>query len=241
MNISAFAARLVEAHHAHRLLDAGPEPQSLADAYEAQRLIGERLGENVAGWKLAAHPVLGLIAAPIFAGFCIAENGQWPLKRGPGIEIEIALWLGRDLPPGRYSPQAVADAVTGYSAGVEFVAHRLAEPERNLFAFLGGLMANAGYVAADRRQPWTGRTLAGRACRLRIDNAVIYDAPVIPQPLAPLELVAAWLEKAGDALGGFKAGQFVTTGSLCGVIPANAKGKALAEIDGFGSVSFSLT
>lgn len=241
MNLSAFTDRLIAARRTQGRIGPGTdEPQSLTEAYDVQCQLCEKMDETIAGWKIAVHPVLGVIAAPIFSRVCIAENHIWPMAQGPGVEIEIALWLDRDLPPGKYGVNEIAAAVSGCCTGVEFVTHRLAEPERNLFAFLGDCMANAGYVSAAQRAPWRMPELAGKNCRLHIAGATIYDAPIIAQPLAPLELVAAWLEKENDARKGFKAGQFITTGSLCGVIPVAAKGDTVAEIEGFGAVGFSL-
>lgn len=241
MSATAFATRIIAAQRAHTLLGPGAEPDSRAQAYEAQRAICEGLGERVAGWKIADHPVLGMVGAPIFAGDIRADGGAWPLTPRLGVEIEIALWLKRDLPRGRHTRADVAAAVDSYCLGVELVGSRLAEPQRNLLAFLGDRMSNVGYVCGPARGAWRDEVVADRRCLFRIDGETIYDAPAAPPALDPLAVTMAWLERGEDLLGGFKAGQFVTTGSVCGVVPAPRKGTAMASIDGFGEVKFALT
>jgi len=236
MSAAAFADRVIDAMRSHVPLDAGPEPRSRAEGFEVQRLLCERLGEKVAGWKVAVHPVLGPVAAPIFAGTMRGDGGAWPMRPGLGVEIEIALWLSRDLPRGVYDRAAIAAAVGGACVGVELVGTRLREPTRNLEAFLGDLMSNVGYVAPDARWRWADQPIAGRRCRLLLDGEALFDAPAAPPALDPLAVTAAWLAAGDDALGGFKAGQFVTTGSLCGAVPLPGKGRATALLEGFDPI-----
>lgn len=240
MSAAEFAQRLLAARRTGTAPGPGPEPTTLEEAYAAQKLTCEGLGERVAGWKVADHPRLGPIAAPIFAGLSKTDGARWPVAPGLGVEIEIALWLNRDLAPGSYSRASIAEAVEGYSLGVELVGARLAEPDRNLFAFLGDLMANRGYVMGADRKPWQDLAVPGRACRFRIDGTLIHDAPAAPPALDPLGATAAWLARGNDALGGLKAGQFVTTGSVCGIIPVPGPGVAMAEIEGIGAVRLVL-
>ncbi|MCZ8182919.1 MAG: hypothetical protein O9322_08110 [Beijerinckiaceae bacterium] len=240
MSATDFTRRLVEARQKGVLLGPGPEPASLEEAYTIQKLTCESLGESVAGWKVADHPRLGPIAAPIFAGMSKVEGASWPFGPGLGVEIEIALRLKRDLVPGTYTRAMIAEAIDGYSLGVELVGARLAEPDRNLFAFLGDLMANRGYVMGNECKPRQDLAVPGRACRFRIDGKLVHDAPAAPPALDPLGATAAWLSRGNDALGGLKAGQFVTTGSVCGIIPVPGPGAAVAEIEGLGTVRLIL-
>ncbi|MCZ8260734.1 MAG: hypothetical protein O9333_11465 [Beijerinckiaceae bacterium] len=240
MSVSKFTQRVLAARQSGTLLEPGPEPASLEEAYAVQKLMAEGMRESLAGWKVADHPRLGPIAAPIFAGLSKADGAAWPVEPGLGVEIEIALWLKRDLPPGTYSRTAIAEAVEGYSLGVELVGSRLAQPDRNLFAFLGDLMANRGYVMGAERKPWQDLAVPGRACRFRIDGQLVHDAPAAPPALDPLGATAAWLSRGNDALGGLKAGQFVTTGSVCGIVPVPGRGAAIAEIEGIGATRLNL-
>lgn len=238
--VAAFAARILAARRAGHLVEAGPEPSTRAEAFEAQRRVCEGAGAAVAGWKIAAHPALGMIAAPIHAAACLRDGGAWPLPARLGVEIEIALRLKRDMPRGVHDRAAIVAAIDSCCLGVELVGARLAEPMRNPFAFLGDDMANVGYVMGATSGPWRDAALAGRRCRFTLAGATVHDAPAAPPALDPIDMTIAWLAQADDALGGFRAGQFVTTGSLCGVVPAAERGPAAAQLDGFGEVRFEL-
>ncbi len=241
MSVSAFVDELIDARRQNAPVNPTAEPANHAEAYEAQRLTGERLGVPVAGWKVADHPKIGPIAAPIFGDVSLEEGATWPVAPGLGVEIEVALWLNRDLPTGTYSREAIAAAIESYAVGVELVRTRLIDPQRNLFAFLGDLMVNAGYVMGAPQKPMMDYAVPERRCLLSIGGQSRYDAPCAPPPLDPLAVIAAWLTRADDQLGGLKAGQYVTTGSVCGIIPISHKGKARAEITGLGVVTFDLT
>jgi 2-keto-4-pentenoate hydratase len=238
--IADFAARLLEARRTGALLDAGPEPTTRAEAFCAQRLVCEAAGATVAGWKIADHPTLGMIAAPIHSVACIDDGMARRLSPRLGVEIEIALRLNRDLPRGVHDRAAILAAIDGYCVGVEFVGARLAEPTRNLYAFLGDDMANAGYVMGGQLGPWRDEPVAGRPCRFTLGDVLLHEAPATPPALDPIAVTIAWLAVADDALGGLRAGQFVTTGSLCGVVPVARRGAAVALLEGFGEVRFDL-
>ena len=117
---------------------------------------------------------------------------------------------------------------------------RLLEPQRNLFAFLGDLMVNAGYVMGERQPPIADYAVPQRRCLFSIAGQSLHDAVCAPPPLDPLAVIAAWLSRSDDRLGGLRARQYVTTGSVCGIIPIKDKGKARAEITGLGVVEFDL-
>jgi 2-keto-4-pentenoate hydratase len=239
-SVTTFVDRILEARRTGVAVDPGAEPQNHAEAYEAQRLTAERLGTGVAGWKVANHPAIGPIAAPIFAALSHGPGAAWPLTPGLGIEIEVALRLARDLPRGDYTRQDIAAAVDGYAVGVELVSTRLTDPQRNPFALLGDLMINAGYVSGPLQEPRAGYELAERRCLLEVAGRTLHDAPCKPPALDPFAIVAIWLTRADDRLGGLKAGQYVTTGSVCGIVPVSARGPARAEIEGLGAVAFDL-
>ena len=240
MSVSAFVDQLIDARRRNMPVAPTAEAANHAEAYEVQRLTGERLGVAVAGWKVADHPKIGPIAAPIFANVSLEQGAAWPVAPGLGVEIEVALWLNRDLPQGTHSRETIAAAIDSYAVGVELVGTRLADPQRNLFAFLGDLMSNVGYIMGSRQTPIPDYAVPQRRCLFSIGGQSRHDANCAPPPLDPLAVIAAWLTRADDRLGGLKAGQFVTTGSVCGIIPVKDRGRARAEITGLGAVEFDL-
>lgn len=240
MDLNAYTARLQAALASGLPVEGGEEPNTLAEAYEIQRLSGAPHGDAVAGWKVADHPVLGPVAAPIFGPLSKPDGSNWTFRPGLGIEIEVALRLRRDLPRGTYSREAILDAVDQVRLGVEMVGTRLAPGNRNAHAALADRLANAGYVMGAQSGLWPDKAIAGRACRLTLDGELIHDAPADPPKRDALAITAAWLAVAGDRCGGFRAGQFVTTGSLCGVVPVPRPGRAVASLEGFGTVDIMI-
>ncbi len=241
MSVTIFVDSILEARRTGVAVDPGAEPANHAEAYEAQRLTAERLGARVAGWKAADHPKIGPVAAPIFAAVSHGAGAAWAVTPGLGVEIEVALRLKRDLPKGTYDRADIAAAVDGYAVGVELVRTRLKDPQRNPFALLGDLMINAGYVMGPIQQPLADYAVPGRRCLFSVGGRTLHDAPCQPPALDPFGLIATWLTRADDRLGGLKAGQYVTTGSVCGIIPVTERGRARAEIVGLGAVDLDLT
>jgi 2-keto-4-pentenoate hydratase len=241
MDIAAYAERLIVARQSGLPVAPGPEPTNRAEAFAAQAASAPALGGAIAGWKVADHPELGPVAAPIFASLSKPNGASWALVPGLAVEIEVALRLKRDLPRGEYSREAILDAVDQVRLGVEMVGTRMAPDNRNLYANLADLMANAGYVMGETSGLWQDAPIAGRRCVLSLDGAVIHDAPAAPPALDPLAVTAKWLSHADDACGGFRAGQFITTGSLCGVLPITRRGRAVASLDGFGTAEILIT
>lgn len=240
MTPSAFADALMAARRSGTRLVADTYPTSREHALEIQRLTGEALGGSVGGWKVSDHPELGPIAAPIFAALSKPNGSEWQWAPGLAIEIEVALCLSRDLPPGAYSREDILAAIDDVRLGVEMVGSRLVPDNRNLHAFLADLMANVGYVMGPTPGAWQDAPIPGRRCTLSINGALVHDAPANPPPLDPLAVTAAWLSRGDDRCGGFRAGQFVTTGSVCGILPVNGPGRAVAALEGFGEVEIMI-
>ena len=234
---SALAGSLILAHRSGRPEAGGATPQTLAEALAAQAQVAEALGATVAGWKVGIHPEHGPVAAPLFGTRTLEGPASWPLTSGLHLEVEIAVRLGRDLAPGPQTRASVLDAIESMSVGVELVRTRLAAGfDAPFLTFLADNLGNAGYVIGRDNHLWHEPGLAARTCILRVDGKVIYAKPALHplgDPIAPLLAYAASQQ---GALGGLRAGQIVTTGSVCGLIPVPAPGTLLAEIEGLGAV-----
>jgi 2-keto-4-pentenoate hydratase len=237
---AAFLRRLAEARSDGALTDTVGAPDSLEAAYALQAEMAVALGATVAGWKVALSPVCGAVAAPLFAGATVAAPATWSWPGGLAVELEIAVRLGRDLPPGPLTRADLAAAIDGWVFGVELVRSRLAAGSAAPFpAFLADNMANEGYVVGPAL-PAGGPALDGRQCRVTLDGTLLIEAPAVhPQgdPLAPL---LAWASVQADGLGGLKAGQIVTTGALCGVVPIPGPGLVEATLDGFAPIRIAV-
>jgi 2-keto-4-pentenoate hydratase len=143
--------------------------------------------------------------------------------------------LGTDLPfrPSKdYSRDEIEAAVSRVYLGVEIIDSRLVEGSGSPFElFLADSLANGGYVLGPPIRPEFLRGNDLRTLTVFAGTKPIYDGRACypgGDPLAPL---VAYANDPSDQLGGLKAGQIVTTGSLCGVITLQAPSKIRITFD----------
>ncbi len=235
-------------------LGAGLAPQTIAEGYAIQAvrhplLVEAGMGELV-GHKIGCTtPVMQAFvninhpcAGRIFSRTVMRDHGVVP-RRGfvkLGMECEIVVRLGRDLPPQAipYTRESVADAVDEIMPGIELVDERYQD-----FNVLGvpTLVAddffNAGCVLGKARRDWRSLDLGALVGRTWINGAEVAHgrgADVLGHPLNSL----AWLANAQHEYGlpGLKAGEFVMLGSLVQTQWLNAGDKVKIEIEGLGEV-----
>ena len=218
-------------------LDVAPVT-SIAEAYLCHAAIAEGMGKAVVGWKVARSPEFGSTAAPLFAGDVLQGPAQWPFREGLNIEVELAVRMARDLPTGTWTDAEVEKAEKHAFVGVELVQSRLSKAGQAHYpTALSDCLANVGYVTGAETHPWPSFDINTRRCTVTLDGEVLFDAlstHTMGGPMAPL---AGYANTGGDHLGGFRAGQVVTTGSICGVVPVPRKGRLVATIEGLGSVT----
>lgn len=213
-------------------------PRDAAEGYAVQAFVARRLGMEVAGWKAAladGTPVAAPLLGPLLhSGYRLTGDSD-----PDAVEVEIAFRLGRDLPlrTGGYAREDVVSAVDGVLVGIEIVASRLAEGATAPFpAFLADNLGNGGFVAGKPVPLASIDGLSDLRCRVSRDSTVIHDATgghPAGDPLAPL---LAWANAQSDALGGLRAGQIVTTGSLVGLVRCGRSGTLSAHIEGLGGI-----
>ncbi len=220
--LAAFAEALLDARRrgVPAACEAQDLPRDAAEGYAVQALVARRQGAEIAGWKVAladGTPVAAPLLGPLLPPGHRLTGGSGP----DAIEVEIAFRLCRDLPPraGGYVRDEVISAVGGVLIGIEIVASRLAEGATAPFpAFLADNLGNGGFVAGEPVPLASLDGLPDLPCRVSRDGTVIHDATgghPARDPLAPL---LAWANAPCDALGGLRAGQIVTTGSLVGLL-----------------------
>ena len=251
------AASLWETRRARRLVL--PLPASIAPRDEQEgasvQLALARLAGAVpcAGFKIGAtgarmREYLGLTAPA--AGFMHAANvfrGHGAVSFAdcikPGVECEVAVRLARDLPPGFYTRETVADAVGEFVAGIEIVEDRYADLKA-----LGAptLIADQVYhVAAVLGEQgdvdWRALDIGSLRGRILIDG-VERDAGVtsdlMGHPFTCLAFLAS--SPVAAAFGGLKTGQCVILGSVTPPVWLDGPCEVTVVFDGLPMVNARL-
>ncbi|MBY0331425.1 MAG: fumarylacetoacetate hydrolase family protein [Acetobacteraceae bacterium] len=224
-------------------------PADEASGYALQHRVAQALGAMPPfGFKIAAttRQMQGYLAlSGPAAGFVLAASlhPQDAVLRfadflNPGVECEIGVRLGRDLPAGPCTQEAAAAAVAECFAAIEIVENRYAD-----FRALGAptLIADqvfhAAGVIAPAQPGWRDLDLAAVQGRFRIggvERATGHGRDLLGHPFAAL----AWLAGSGAArvFGGLRAGQVVWLGSVTPAIWLD--GPALVEAD-FGPLGMA--
>ena len=210
-----------------RALPAGAAPGTLDEGVAAQVELARRVGAlPPAGFKVGAttrgmQAYLGLDGPA--AGF-MAEGGlhgagsalSYASFLNPGVECELAVHLGRDLPPGPCTPEQAAGAVDGLMAAIEIVEKRYWDL-RALGAptLVADQVFHAGAVLGAPLADWSGLDLAALPGEMRVDSAVVGQG-VGGDLLGHPWRVLAWLASSSvaAAFGGLRAGQVVMLGSV---------------------------
>lgn len=253
------AAALFGAHMArarYRDLPDDLRPRSLGEAYGIQaafhRLLIANQGE-IAGYKIALtskamqdfvgihHPLWGAVFARRIrhspASLSAADHVHL------GIECEIALRLGRDLPAtgAPYGEGAIADAVAAAMPAFELVEDRNAD-YKALDAL--GLVAdnawNAGVVLGPEIDNWRRRDLGAAHGHLMLNDVAVgegHGRDALGHPVTALTWLANGLAERGLALG---AGMIVMTGSIVTTKFLKAGDHARFALDGMGEVELSV-
>ncbi len=250
------AAELIfESYQAVRPFDRLPDalfPKTLDDAYAIQKELHcllSSLWGPLAGYKLAYttpvmqeraglnHPVLGgvfqktILRSPVVLNFTEYVN--------LGIELEVGVTLGQDLPPSGapYSRESVAAAVAEVATAFEIVDLRtpadLSVDERTLMGVAVNIL-NSGVILGDPVADWQSLDLVNCKGVMTINREPVgegYGRDVMGHPLEPLAWLANELSARNHPL---KAGDTVITGSLIPPTPLGFASEARVAIEGLG-------
>ncbi|MCP2136120.1 2-keto-4-pentenoate hydratase [Rhizobium sp. SLBN-94] len=225
-------------------------PGSLAEAMAVQRSFAGYWGKPAGGWKLAIRPDGEPVAAPMFD--CCEVNeaniASFPLHGTEGIEIEICFTLCDDVPAATAGPLTRADLmryIDKVHLGAELLRYRLVEKNQVPFPlFLADRLANHGFVIGPEVDRDIVDVFAGNGENLpqltvTEGSVSLFDAGVKHpngDPLAPLVAFANAACNTGEML---KAGNVVTTGSLCGAIPSTLAGETHIALKSVGAFTLS--
>lgn len=207
-------------------------PRSEAEGAAVQRALANRMGAAAPpGFKIGAtakrmQDYLGL-SGPA-AGFMEARH----LHRSgasvrfadfvrPGVECELVVRLGRNLPPGPCTPELAAAAVGELFAGIEIVENRYGDLlELGVPMLIADQMFHAAAVLGEPGvEDWHRLDVGTLRGRLIIDGQQRDEGVGADLMGGPMNCLA-WLAASpvAEAFGGLKAGQVVMLGSVVPVI-----------------------
>lgn len=238
-------------------LPASLQPADEAAAYAVQTALHERLtaagGGAVVGHKIGcttavmqaylkiSSPCAGGVFAPTVAWRAATLSHARYVRMG--VECELAVRLGRDLPArgGPYRRDTVASAVDAVMAAIEIVDdrwvdyHRVDTPTLIADDFFG-----AGCVLGEPVSAWRRLDLQGLGGTMTISGELAghgRGADILGHPFEALAWLANRMLGRGSAL---RAGEFVLLGSLVATRWLARGDTVSVEIDGLGGASARL-
>ena len=242
MPTSELATRLLAARSSGVPIAWKPEfgPADLAAAYAVSAEVAAGLDASVGGWKVGVMADGRGMGAPMFQFGFRASEAAW--KRDPAMalipEVEVAVRLARDIPPrpGRaYSREEILDHVGQVLIGIELITRRFTpQPPFPPAANIADDLGNCGFIVGPAIGNFRNLDFAALKARFRIGTEW-RDGRPHPKgdPLIPL---VAWANDQCDRLGGLRAGQVVTLGSLTPTVTIHAPTIVEGEIAGIGRV-----
>jgi len=242
------ADALIGARRGHSLLDieALPVPADIDAGFAVQAEVSRALGYADAGWKVSiaegGRPVAGLMPGPYLKSGDTHRSAHGAELR---VEIELAVRLGRDMPlrPGRpYTREELIEHCDAALVGIEVVESRIADWTHVAFPlWLADAMGHGGYLIGPEVPFTIFDDIPALTCTVELDGDVLYERQAAHANGDPLVTALAWANRVVEGpLGELKAGQIITTGSLCGGVLAPTLGPVIARLDPITAISFAL-
>jgi 2-keto-4-pentenoate hydratase len=225
---------------------------NLLDAYRIQHALVDRLAQRHgprAGYKIGLtskrmqqlcsidHPVAGVVLRQRL----YPSGVRLPLANlvHLGIEFEICVRLGADLPPRRqaYVLSEVAQAVDAVAPAFEVIDDRNSAYPLDLLSLVADNAWNEGVVLGQFQSSWPD--LAAASGVVEMNGQVIdqgHGRDVLGHPFEPLAWLANHLNARGETL---SAGDIISTGSLVTTRFPRAGEHYRFTVDGVGTVEVS--
>jgi 2-keto-4-pentenoate hydratase len=256
MDNTLAAARIIASARRNRTrlgsLAADIAPQDEAEGYRIQRAVhdlllphfGAMVGHKIGCTSAVMQQYLNIphpCGGGVFAKGVHDSGVSLPASDfvRVGVECEIAVRLGHDLPPSQapFTADTVARAIEAYHPAIEIVDERYVD-----WQGIGAptLLADDFYAAGCVLGKPVPRSavpdlleVVGRAIINDVEVSRGTGADVLGHPHNPLAWLANHLAADGS---GLRAGQFVLTGSLVKTIWLKPGDQVTMELSGLGSV-----
>lgn len=204
-------------------------PVDQAAAYAIQVQVQGELGA-IGGWKVGSpHPAGPVNCAPLPASHVMPGPARVPQAECPdrGVEAEIAVRLGANLPPRDlpYTRDEVLAAIASAHPAIELLQSRFQDVTAvDPLSALSDSLSHWGLVWGEAIPDWQALDLAAETVAVLVDGKEVKQGH--GNPAGDMVRLVVWLANEGAHwAGGLKAGQFVTTGSWTGkdVVPPGAQ------------------
>jgi len=244
--VARIAAALVDAYQRRCAVTGSPEtgPATTAEAFAVQAAVWTKLvgPQRPTAWKVgAASPTAVPVSGAVFPAQLQTSPGHF--RRSDflslGIEAEIALRFGRDLPAREtlYPRNEILDAVATAHVAMEIVGTRLADREAaGPLWRLADNLVNGALVIGDAIPGWRQLDYPQLTARSSIDDALVAEAT----GAIPLGDICHCLPWWVGHIGGVHAGDVVTTGTWNGARWLDQPGRLRVEFAGLGSAEATL-
>jgi 2-keto-4-pentenoate hydratase len=242
------AGRLIAARLSAQPIERLPAdcaPAKVADAYAIQDAIVARSG-GIGGWKTAPRPNGGeFLCSPIPQPFFYVNDavlGRIDMAR-PEAEMEVALRLGRNLPPRDtpYSIEEAVGAVADVIPIVEILSSRFLDRAAvDPLSPLADLQSCGAVVVGTGRADWSAIEASCQLMTLRIDGEVAGEVSGGASS-HHLAVALAWLANhAAARSGGLKRGHIVITGARVGPFRVQPGSRIEGIAESLGSVKCAI-
>lgn len=255
MTSPAAAAILAARQARQNLVPLGAHaPADTAGGYAVQREVAQAMGAiPPAGFKIGAttrqmQAYLGLAgpaAGFVPAGGLHASPASVRLADfvAPGVECEVGLRLGADLPAGPCTRQQAQDAVAEVFAAIEIVEKRYDDlAALGTPTLIADQVFHAGGVLGAPAANWRDLDLGATRGRMHVSGALRGEgvgADLLGHPMEALAWLAA--SPAAAVFGGLRAGQVVFLGSVTPPIWIEGPSEVVVEFDTLGRVELRFT
>lgn len=226
----------------------------IAEAYRAQEAFismqQERTGSGIAGYKIALtsaamqafvgvdHPLLGAI----FDDTVLQSPAEVSLDgfQHVGIEFELALRLGKPVPPGSYDADSIAPFVDAVIPAFELIEDRNAVYEDfDVRTLVADNAWSGGVVLGTPETDWRDLDLSATPTRLEFGGEI--EKPVTGAALGNPLIALAWAANLLSAQNrSLEAGMIVMTGSTLKTRFPVAGDSFLYDVEGVGAVQMSV-
>ena len=227
---------------------------SIDCGYAVQKSLHDTLGTPVLGYKIGCttdvmqkflkigHPCGGGIQeTDIHISPVALPHDQF---RRVGVECEIAVRLGHDLPADNapFDREAVSSAVASCMAAIEIVDDRYVDYSKlDAPTLIADDFFGAGCVLGEPHSDWRSLDLAGTAAAMNVNGVGVgsgIGSHVMGHPFEALAWLATTLAQRGN---GLKKEQIVLTGSIVETQWVHAGDYVTVTVGGLGTAEVRFT